>query len=129
MKKIFALLLLPLALAGCSSSIVNLTPSRMERSSDGMYHLEAAWHTSEQAVRSDSIKPMVMVGYETYEMRPELVVSNRWETFVPVKTDQNVLHYKYRFDFLRNKVSAPQDDSKLSPEFNLQIVDPGTAPK
>jgi hypothetical protein len=129
MKKILTLLVLPLALAGCSSSITNLTPSRLPRNSDNLYHLEAAWRTSEQAVRPESIKPMVMVGYETYEMRPEMVVSNRWETFVPVKADQNLLHYKFRFDFLRNKISAPQEDSKLSPDYSLEIVEQGATGK
>ncbi len=126
MKKILVLLLAPLALTGCASSIVNLTPSQMARNSDGFYHLEAAWQTQEQAIRAESIKPIVMVGYDTYEMRPELVVSNRWETYVPVKADQNVLHYQYRFDFLRNTVlSAPQGDSKLSPPFTLHITEQG----
>jgi hypothetical protein len=123
MKKMtFALLWLPLALAGCSS-ITNLTPSRLPRNESGLYRVEAAWETREQTIRPESLKPMVMVGYETYEMRPELVVSNRWETFVPLPADQSLLHYRFRFDFLRNAISAPVEDSKLSPEYTLQITE------
>jgi hypothetical protein len=123
MKKIFALLPLPLLLAGCASTITNLTPSRLPRNADGLYHLEAAWNTTENAIEPNSIRPMVMVGVQTFEMRPELVVSNRWETFVPMPADLNLLHYKFRFDFLRETIPAPREDSKLSQEFTLQILD------
>jgi hypothetical protein len=123
MKKILLLLVLPLALAGCSSTIVNLTPSRLTRNSDGTYHLEAAWRTSEQAIRPETIKPSVVVGLESYPMRPELVVSDRWEAFVPVPADQQLLHYRFRFDFSRNKIPAAVQDNKWSQGFTLQIVD------
>ena len=123
MKKIYMLLLLPLALAGCSSSITNLTPSRLVRNSDGTYRMEAAWRTTEQTIRPDSIKPSVMVGLETYPMHPELVVSDRWEAFVPVPADQHLTHYQFRFDFLRNTFSEPVADSKLSATYTLEIVD------
>ena len=123
MKKICLLLLLPLALAGCSSTITNLTPSRLARSSDGTYRVEASWRTTEQAIRPETIKPSVVVGFESFEMRPELVVSDRWEAFVPVPADQNLLHYRFKFDFSRNTIPAPVADSKLSPGFTLEIVD------
>ena len=121
-KKILVLLSLPLALAGCSS-ITNLTPTRLPRNDAGFYRIEAAWETREQAIRPETIKPLVMVGHETYEMRPELVVSNRWETFVPLPVDQSLLHYRFKFDFQRNAISAPVEDSKLSPEYTLQITE------
>ena len=123
MKKIFILLLVPLALAGCSSSITNLTPSRLGRNSDGTYRVEAAWQTTEQTIRPESLKPLVMVGLESYPMHPELVVSNRWEAFVPVPAEQNLIHYWFRFDFLRNAISAPVEDCKTSQGFTLEIVD------
>jgi len=123
MKKILFLLALPLALAGCSSTIVKWTPSRLARNSEGTYHVEAAWRTTEQAIRAETLKPSVMVGFESYEMRPELVVSDRWEAFVPVPADQSLVHYQFRFDFSRNKIPAPVADSKLSPPYSLQIVD------
>jgi hypothetical protein len=121
-KKIFTLLLLPLALAGCSS-ITDLTPSRLTRTDSGYYRIEAAWETREQSIRPESIKPLVVVGLDTYPMQPEGVVKDRWETFVPVKADDNLLHYRFKFDFLRNHISAPEADSKMSPEFTLQVVD------
>jgi hypothetical protein len=33
------------------------------------------------------------------------------------------MHYRFRFDFSRNAISAPVEDSKMSPEFSLEIVD------
>jgi hypothetical protein len=123
-KKIFMLLLLPLALAGCST-ITNLTPSQLQRTDSGFYRVEAAWQTREQTIRPESIKPLVMVGMDTYPMQPESVVKDRWETFIPVKSDQNLLHYRFKFDFVRNHISAPQEDSKLSPEYTLRVTDKG----
>ena len=51
------------------------------------------------------------------------MVSDRWEAFVPVPADQNLLHYRFRFDFSRNAIPARVEDSKLSPGFTLEIVD------
>ena len=123
MKKILLLLVLPLALAGCTSSVINLTPSRLTRNSDGTYHVEAAWRSREATIRTASFKPWVMVGFEKYPMTPEMVVSNRWESFIPVPADQNLVRYRFKFDFYRNAMSKPTEDSKLSPEFRLEIVD------
>jgi hypothetical protein len=93
------------------------------RNSDGTYRVEAAWRTREQAIRPESIKPSVVVGFESYEMRPELVVKDRWEAFVPVPADEKLVHYRFKFDFVRNAISAPVADSKLSGEFSVEIVD------
>ena len=123
MKKILFLLVLPLALAGCSSAVTNLTPSRLTRNSDGTYHLEAAWRTTEQAIRAETIQPSVVVGMDSYPMRPELVVKDRWEAFVPVPPDQKLLHYRFKFDFYRNTIPAPVGDNKWSPGYTLEIVD------
>ncbi len=127
MKKILMLLVLPLALAGCASSITNLTPSRLSRNSDGTYHVEAAWRTGEQTIRPASLQPWVMIGFEKYPMTQELVVRDRWESFVPVPADQKRVRYRFRFDFSRNAMPAPVEDSKLSPEFSLEIVDKAEA--
>jgi len=124
MKKFFVLLALPVLLAGCGSSITNLTPSRLPRNSDGTYRIEAAWRTRENAVISESITPSVMVGTEFYAMRPEQVVSGRWEAFVPVPPSEDLLHYRFKFDFARDAVAAPQQpDSKLTQVYTLQITD------
>ena len=71
MKKILMLGILPLALAGCTSTITNLTPAHAMRSSDDTYRVEASWRTTEQAIRLETISPSVMVGTDFYPMRPE----------------------------------------------------------
>jgi hypothetical protein len=122
MKKIFMVLALPAVLAGCSSSITNLTPSRLPRNSDGTYRIEAGWDTREHAIRPDTINPSVMVGTDFYPMKPEQVVSDRWEAFVPVPAGQDLLHYRFKFDFIRDTISAPQPDSRLSQVYSLEIT-------
>ena len=123
MKKILLLLALPLALAGCSSTITNLTAGRLPRNSDGTYRVEAAWQSTEQAIRPETIKPSVLVGSESYPMRPEQVVADRWEAFVPVPADQNLIHYQFRFDFMRNTIPVQVPDNKLSATYTLRIID------
>lgn len=54
---------------------------------------------------------------------------DRWETFLPVPADQKLVHYRFRFDFSRNAIPTPVDDSKMSQEFSLEIVDKAAAAK
>ena len=122
MKKILMLLALPAVLAGCTSSITNLTPSRLPRNSDGTYRIEAGWSTREHAIREESVTPLVMVGTEFYPMTPEKVVTDRWEAFVPVSASQQLLHYRFKFDFVRDTISTPQPDSRLSQVYSLEIT-------
>jgi hypothetical protein len=120
-KKIFGLLLLPALLAGCSS-ITNLTASSCQRDPSGFYRVEAAWSSDRQSIRAESFKAVVVVETNTYPLRPVPLVQDRWEGFIPVPADQNLIHYYYKFDFLINSVSQPQADSLMSPEYSLRIV-------
>jgi uncharacterized protein YceK len=124
MRKIFLsfLLVAPLVLAGCSS-ITNLTPSKYQRNTTGLYPVEAAWYSRQQTIREDSFKPLVMVGNETYEMRRVPMVRDRWETMIPIGPDKDSVRYQFKFDYMVNAIPRPQPDSKLSPEYKLQIVD------
>jgi uncharacterized protein YceK len=122
MKKIFALLLLPVLLAGCSS-ITNLTPSRYSRDPSGFYRVEAQWRSNRQAIREDSFKPLVVVDNDTYPMRPVGVVKDRWEAFIPVPADKDMIHYHYKFDFLINAISQPRADSLMSSDYELKIAE------
>ena len=122
MKRFLALSLLPLLFLGCSS-ITNLTPSKYPRNSTGFYHVEAAWRTQQRTIREDSIKPIVMIGENTYEMTKVPVVSNRWETVVPIPADKSAIHYKFRFDYKVNAFPAKHDDSKMSVEYKLGVTE------
>ena len=116
------LLLAPLMLAGCST-ITNLTPSQQARNATGLYPIEAAWESRQQSIRQDSFKPSVMVGLDNYPMRKTSLMRNRWETLVPIPADKNAINYRFKFDFDYNTIPQPRPDSKLSPEYRLEILD------
>ena len=123
MKRFFALLLLPLLFVGCSS-ITNLTPSKYPRNTTGMYHVEAAWKTEQRSIRADSMKPIVMIGQNTYEMTKVPVVRDRWETVIPIPADKNAAHYRFRFDYKVNAFPVGHEDSSMSPEYKLEVTEP-----
>ena len=123
MKNRFRLFLLPLLVAGCTS-ISNLTPSQYPRSSEGYYRVEAAWHTSNDAVRSNSFRPFVQVGQNSYEMHPVPLVMDRWEAFIPISSDIDSLYFRYKFNYSKDTFGGPRPDSLTSPEYKLKIVAP-----
>jgi len=123
MNKSFALLLLPALLAGCATSITNLTPSRLPRDPSGYYRVEAAWYSRREVIRPDSFKPLVVVGFETYPMRRVPVVTDRWEAYIPVPADKEAVLYHYKFDFLDNAFGKPRPNSLMSRDYQLKIMD------
>ncbi len=123
LKKIFPLLPLSLLLTGCTATFTNLTPTTQVRNKDNLYPVEVALNTRQQSLRWDSIHPRIAVGNEYYDMRPTLLMTNRWEGLVPVRAGANEVHYRYKFDFKYNALGAPGSDSALSPEYTLRIVE------
>ena len=123
----FVLLTLVLGFAACDTiqtSITSLTPKREYRNKDGLYQVEAALNSRQQTLRWDTVKASVMVGDEFYPMRMTSLMTNRWETLVPVPPGATVLTYRFKFDFEYNVFGgAPKADSKLSPVYKLQIMD------
>ena len=123
MLKLSPLLLLSVVLAGCSSTITNLTPSKQLRNASGCYPVEVAWDTSEQTVRSATLQPVVVVEFATFPMRPTLGMKNRWEAVIRVPPDKTVVPYHIRFDYDYNSFGKPQKSSRLSPGYRLEILD------
>ena len=115
-------------IVGCSTAsltrttLVNLTPSRMDRNAEGLYLLEAEWNSNQKSIRTDSIQGYVQVGLDFYPMRRIPVVTNRWEGLVPIPADQEILNYRFKFDYLYNAIPDPIADSRLSPPFQLRIL-------
>ncbi|MEO7300069.1 MAG: hypothetical protein ABI042_16005 [Verrucomicrobiota bacterium] len=122
MKNFFLLLTTSLLFTGCST-ITNLTPSQQSRNANGLYPVEAAWDSRQQSIRSSSFQPSVMVGFDSYPMRRTPLMTNRWETLVPVTAGTNVIHYRFKFDYNYNAMRDPRPDSKLSREYRLLISD------
>lgn len=124
LKRFSALLVLPLLFAGCvSTSTSNLTSSQQPRNPSGLYPVEAVWESNQQSVIKDSIKPLVVVGLETYPMKPTPLITNRWEALVPVPADQDVLFYHFKFDYQYQGFPERRSGSIMSREYRLEIVD------
>ena len=121
-KKFLPVLFLPLLLAGCATSITNLTPLRQTRNAHNLYPVEVALDSSQQSIRWDSIHPRILVGDASYPMRSTLLMTNRWEGLVPVPPDASSIKYRYKFDFEYNSFGKPKEGSRVSPEYTLRIL-------
>ena len=81
-----------LLMAGCgTTTVTNLTPKREFRNENGFYPIEAALNSSQQTLRWESIKGEVMVEKDVYTMHPTPLMTNRWETLIPVPPGNNVV--------------------------------------
>ena len=124
LKKILPLVLLPLLLVGCgTTAIVNLTPSRLPRKDNGQYPFGVEWSSRQQSLIKDSIKAYVIVGLDQFPMQRTPMLTNRWETLVPVATDQEIVTYRYKFDYEYQGFAVREPDSKLSKVYHLFILE------
>ncbi len=120
-KRIFPALLLPLIVAGCATSFTNLTPSQQTRSTNNLYSVEVEFVSSQQTLRWDSMRPQILVGSRSYEMRSTPLMNNRWEGQISVPPSTGSVTYRYRFDYDYNAFGKPKADVVLSPEYTLRI--------
>src|SRR3954469_3125507 len=124
LKRFPPVLSLPLLLlTGCTSVFTNLSPQTQVRNTNNLYTVEVAMTSRQQTLRWESIKPQILVGSDVYQMRPTLLMTNRWEGLVPVSPGTNLVHYRYKFDFQYNAMGHAMPDSALSPEYSLRILD------
>ncbi len=79
--------------------------------------------TRQQTLRWQSIKPQIIVGTESYPMRPTPLMTNRFEGLIPVPPSANSVQYHYKFDFEDNAFGQPKPDSASSPMYTLKITD------
>ena len=122
-KKFFLLLILPVLMAGCTApSIVNLTPGRLPRKDNGLYSFEALWESRQQSLVKESMKAYVVVGFDQYEMQRVPMLTNRWETLVPISADKNVVNYHFKFDYEYRAIPQHRSDSKTSKPYQLLIL-------
>jgi hypothetical protein len=115
-------LVIALGLAGCTTTITNLTPSKQPRNPNDIYPFEVQFQTAQKSIREKTIKPYVMIGTETYPMEPAPMVKNRWEAQVPVPANTNFIYYRYKFDYLYDRIPEPGESSRLSPTYQLEIT-------
>ena len=112
-----------LLLAGCASQLTNLTPQQQVRNTNNLYTVEVAFDSRQQTIRWQSIQPKILVGKESYDMRPTPFMTNRWEGQIPVPPGTSMIHYRYKFDFRYNRMGEPGKDSALSSDYALKILD------
>jgi hypothetical protein len=121
-NKFLPVLFLPLLLAGCATSITNLTPLQQVRNANNLYPVEVAMGSSQQTVRWESIRPQILIGNDVHPMRPTLLMTNRWEGLVPVPAASTAITYRYKLDYEYNSFGKPKTGSSLSREYTLRIV-------
>ena len=124
MKKSMLLLLLPLLAGGCATSLTNLTPQRQVRNTNNFYTVEVAFSSKQQTLIWGSIKPHVIAGGDFIPMHPTPLMTNRWEGLLPVPAGTSRARYRYKLDFQYNAFGTPRDDSIVSREYTLEIVEP-----
>ena len=113
-----------LVLVGCATQLTNLTPQQQVRDTNNVYRVEVAFDSTQQTIRWQSIQPKIVVGTTFYDMRPTPYMTNRWEGLIPVPAGQNAVKYRYKFDFRYNRMGAHGNDSALSREYTLRILEP-----
>lgn len=122
-KKLLTFGLVSLLLAGCAANFNNLTPQQVRHNDNNLYPLEVAVKSRQESLRWKTIQPYAVVGTDFYPMRPVPLMTNRWETLVPVPPGTNIVHYRYRFDFKYNAIPARREDSATSPTYTLKIAE------
>ena len=123
-RKFLPFLALAIVATSCTTAtLTNLTPQQQVRNANALYPVEAALDTRQQTLRWSSIKPMVKVGAEYYPMRPTLLMTNRWEGLIPIPAGASVVTYRFKFDFQYNAMGQPRNDSALSKEYTLRVID------
>jgi hypothetical protein len=114
---------LTLLLAGCATQLTNLTPQQQRRNANNQYLVEVAFNTRQETVRWQSIRPQIVVGADMFPMRPTPLMTNRWEGWLPVPQGTTQVRYHYKLDFEYNKMGKPGNDTSLSKEYTLRILE------
>lgn len=112
-------------LAGCASTITNLSAQRQLRNPNHLYPVEVSLDSRQQSLKWDTVQPYIIVGKESYPMRKVRHMTNRWEGLVPVPAGVSSVSYHYKFDYQYNDFGGPRRSSYSSHSYKLQIIDPG----
>jgi hypothetical protein len=123
MAKRLYLLLPLLLLAGCAARFTNLTPAQALRNETHLYPFEVALESSQQTMVWSTIQPYVVIGSETYPMRPTPLVGNRWEALIPIPASVRQATYFYKFDYQVNSLGPRKPTSAVSQGYALRFLD------
>jgi len=123
LKKFLPLLLAPLLLAGCHSTLTNLSAQTQPRNANNAYNVEVAFNSNQQSLLWGTIQPYVKVGDQLLPLRQTPLMTNRWEGLIPVPADVKSVDYQYKFDFRYYNMGAPRTDSVMSHKYTLRITE------
>jgi hypothetical protein len=124
MRNFLAVALIGILVSGCANTtITNLTPSQYVRNETGVYTVEVELTTKQQSLQHHTITPTVVIGLDSYPMRRTLKTENRWEGTIPVAKGKDLVSYHFKFDYDYSRFGQPGRDSKLSPGYELKIVE------
>ncbi len=116
--------LLSVMLTGCTTTtITNLTASRLPRKDNGQYRVEVEYATRQESLVKDSMKAYVIVGDDKYPMQRTPMLPDRWETLVPIPKDQTVLTYRFRFDYEYKAIPTLRSESRETKFYQLFLLD------
>ncbi len=111
-------------LTGCTTTtITNLTASRLPRKDNGQYRVEVEYATRQESLVKDSMKAYVIVGDDKYPMQRTPMLPDRWETLVPIPKDQTVLTYRFRFDYEYKAIPTLRSESRETKFYQLFLLD------
>jgi hypothetical protein len=121
---LIALCLMAVCWTGCSTTtITNLTPSRLPRKESGQYQFAAEYSTRQQSLVKESMVAYVIVGNDQYPMQRTEMVPDRWETLVPIAPDQDVVTYKFRFNYDYRAIPERRSNSRESRYYQLFLLE------
>jgi len=124
MKQFAAVALFCMFLTGCTTTtLTNLTPRQHSRNANGLYPVEVMWESHQARIVKDTIKGYVIIGQDAYPMQRSPMLTNRWETVLPVPADKDFVNYRFKFDYDYVKIPKRQASSKLSDPYQMQIAD------
>lgn len=123
LKKFLPLLLAPLLLAGCRSTLTNLSALRQPRNDNNAYPIEVAFNSNQQSLLWGTIQPYVKVGDQLLPLQPTPMITNRWEGLVPIPAGAKSQEFQYKFDFSYYYLGKLQTDSVLSRTYTLKVTD------
>ena len=119
-------LMVILLVGWATNTITNLTPRELPWSQTGLYPVEAMYKSNLRTLDPASIKPIVIFNNQALPMRQTQLTEGRWETLVPIPDGTRVINYHFKFDYEYSAVMMRGADSKLSPPYQLRIVDEST---
>ncbi len=120
-SQLFLLLLIPLLFSGCATTITNLTPAHQPRNAQGLYPVEFGFNSQPQSLKWETLTPFAIVGEEHFPMHKVELMRNRFEGFILLPPNKNLIHFRFKVDFEYNDFGQSPPDSALSTTYSLQI--------